>query len=263
MCIIVYKPKGTPAPDTELLKRCWDANPDGAGMMWTDGDAVHIEKGFMNWEEFEAAYKRLLDICDIDSLPLGLHFRIATHGDVKPGCCHPFPIAGSAAHMRKTSQTADIGFMHNGMLRGLVTSSAVSDSMAYAKTVINPLTALTRNLLASKSALQVIDNTRQDCRFLLMDSCGNVETLGRWIAEDGILFSNTSYRKSTYSGYWEFPEATQTTLFDDAFFSPSDYSIPDYGQDSICESCECLTDCKEEGFICFESYEPTETQIPA
>ena len=147
--------------------------------------------------------------------------------------------------MRAMSQTADIGFMHNGTLRVFGASDAVSDSMAYAKTVINPLTALTGNLLASHSALKVIDNTRQDCRFLLMDRSGNVETLERWIAENGLLFSNTSYRKPVYSGNWEYPTAAQTSLFDEGFYSPYDFGIPDYGQDSICEGCECLAKCKK------------------
>ena len=47
MCVIVYKPAGCPMPDEATLRSCWDTNPDGAGMMLPDGDAVRIRKGFM------------------------------------------------------------------------------------------------------------------------------------------------------------------------------------------------------------------------
>ena len=34
-------------PDKEILKRCWNKNPHGAGFMYNYNDVVIIKKGFM------------------------------------------------------------------------------------------------------------------------------------------------------------------------------------------------------------------------
>ena len=44
MCVIVAKEKGIVMPDKNILKTCFNHNPDGAGIMWNQGNAVHIRK---------------------------------------------------------------------------------------------------------------------------------------------------------------------------------------------------------------------------
>ena len=93
MCVAIYKPKGIKAPSIETLKKCWDANPDGAGLAWrTSGKyPVHIEKGFMTWKEF-VSYWTSLNFANYDD-DMFIHFRITTHGGTCPSNTHPFPIA--------------------------------------------------------------------------------------------------------------------------------------------------------------------------
>lgn len=136
MCVIVYKPEGVEVPSLETLADCWAANPDGAGFMFPEGGKVSIRKGFMRWTEFATALSEATEGGDLTDAPAAFHFRIATHGKVKPGCCHPFPVKADYSAMRKTETRADVGFMHNGVLRGFATSDGVSDSMAFAKNVL-------------------------------------------------------------------------------------------------------------------------------
>ena len=35
MCVAIYKPANVKTPSLDTLKRCWDANPDGAGFALT------------------------------------------------------------------------------------------------------------------------------------------------------------------------------------------------------------------------------------
>ena len=85
MCVAIYKPENVQTPSLDTLKKCWDANPDGAGFaLCTGGDkyAIEIHKGYMTWKQFKAAFEkyRLADFAG-DML---LHFRIATHGSISP-----------------------------------------------------------------------------------------------------------------------------------------------------------------------------------
>lgn len=86
MCIIVYKPAGFGLPNTETLRICWENNPHGAGLMWADGEKVHVRKGYMSWDAFKDALDEATDSMDVISTPMALHFRIATHGAIVPGC---------------------------------------------------------------------------------------------------------------------------------------------------------------------------------
>lgn len=65
--------------------------PAWRGIMWADGSNVRIQKGFMSWDAFDRALDEVTSKLDVAATPMALHFRIATHGAVKPGCCHPSP----------------------------------------------------------------------------------------------------------------------------------------------------------------------------
>lgn len=248
MCVIVYKPAGCPMPSMQTLKSCWTTNPDGAGMMLPAGDAVRIRKGFMEWDAFSEALSQEAMSADLDALPVALHFRIATHGAVKPGCCHPFPVCASASQMRVTEQSAQVGFMHNGVLSGLPTTDAVSDSMSFAKRVLSPLERMSGDLL-SNDAAGIVGASTQGSRFLLMDGAGCVRTFGRWVAEDGVLFSNDNFRRRTYGFGVPFePDSPgQASLFDACeAFGGIDRDEPQrYGLYPACRGCDLFEECAE------------------
>lgn len=251
MCVIVYKPAGCPMPGTEVLRACWSANRDGAGMMFPHDGRVLIRKGFMDWGAFETALAEVAASYTLEALPLALHFRIATHGAVKPGCCHPFPVCDSASQMRVTQQDAAIGFMHNGVLSGLKTSEAVSDSMAFAKHVLSPLDRLSGDLLGDADMRKVIGSSTQGSRFLLMDGAGDVRTFGRWTSEDGVMFSNDNWMRRAPSFLQWAPEASnrddQLRLFDayQAFYDNCSDDPARFGLYPACTECELTPECAE------------------
>ena len=44
MCVAIYKPENIQMPSLDTLKKCWEANPDGAGFaLFTGGDKYAIE----------------------------------------------------------------------------------------------------------------------------------------------------------------------------------------------------------------------------
>lgn len=193
MCIIVYKPEGSEMPSADTLRRCFEENPDGAGFMWPESGRVMLRKGFMDWDALSLAISDELPR-DARGLPVALHFRIATHGRVKPGCCHPFAVCKDYKAMRGESASAAAGFMHNGTLAGLETSADVSDSMAYARNVLAPLMGACGGLSGS-APRRIVGATAQGSRFLLMEGDGTVLTFGRWVADGGCLYSNESFRR--------------------------------------------------------------------
>ena len=246
MCVIVYKPAGQPMPGMSTLSACWAANRDGAGFMRPEGGSVRIRKGFMEWDDFAETLEAEIASCDAEALPFALHFRIATHGAVKPGCCHPFPVCCSASQMRRIEQTAAIGFMHNGVLTGLPTSDAVSDSMSFAKRVLSPLDRLSGDLLGDADMRKVIGASTQGSRFLLMDGTGDVRIFGRWIADDGVMFSNDNWRRRVYEPAAPHGYAKQMMLFD-AYeaFGGITRDPAFYGLYPPCGECDFMDECAE------------------
>ena len=95
MCIAIYSLKGTDIPREDILKTCFLNNPDGAGFAFNKGGKVHIVKGFMDYKGFISAFKKYDAEFGFKQRGVLIHFRIATHGGVNVGCCHPFPISSN------------------------------------------------------------------------------------------------------------------------------------------------------------------------
>ena len=245
MCVIVYKPKGVAMPPLETLRACWEHNPDGAGLMFPAGGRVRWKKGCMEWEAFERALRPVAELRDSRELPVALHFRIATHGGVKPGCCHPFPVCKDYGRMREAEGSCGVGFMHNGTLAGLETRAGVSDSMAFAAGVLSPLRAMCGDLVSDGRAARLLAASTQGSRFLLMDGAGGVAVFGRWFAEDGVLYSNLNHLAAQRQAP-RWGEGSQGRLFD-AFmgFDPEPADLAQLGLFPACAGCPLLAECAE------------------
>ena len=103
MCIAIYSLKGTDIPSEDILKTCFLNNPDGAGFAFNKGGKVHIVKGFMDYKGFMAAFKKYDAEFGFKQRGVLIHFRIATHGGVNVGCCHPFPISPNEKQLKKSN----------------------------------------------------------------------------------------------------------------------------------------------------------------
>ena len=192
MCVIVAKPQGTELPSISTLRDCFDTNPDGAGFMIANGKTVEIRKGFMKFEDFVAALDKYGDVTERSVV---MHFRIKTHGDVKPGLCHPFPITDDHKKLSATHITSRVAVAHNGIISGMTTSKDTSDTMAYIADVITPLRRLSEDFMHNDNALDVLEAT-VGSKLCFLDNSGDVVTIGTFSEIDGVLYSNLNHLNS-------------------------------------------------------------------
>lgn len=191
MCVIAYYPKGLPFNDEEL-RLCFKNNPDGAGVMWQDGNNVRIHKGFMHQK---ALFKFLKTLpTNVDRV---IHFRIATSGRVSAACCHPFPVVGDYKTMMKPELTVPVAYAHNGVLVDYTPKagmrSSFSDTMVFGKEVLHHL--LESNINLFDPIIDVmLESTIDGDRMAIMNSKETV-TMGRFLTSNksGAQYSNASY----------------------------------------------------------------------
>lgn len=209
MCIIVAKNAGIPMPSIEILHNCFDNNPDGAGFMIAAKNNVYGFKGLMTFEEFADELARAEKrFGRLDKLPVVLHFRITTHGSSVAGNTHPFPLKGGYREMRKTQWCADQGFAHNGIILQTsrdpdIKKHKVSDTMVFAKKYAAPIAKYAS--IASDPALLNMLYEVADSKLCFLNKKGKIATRGDFIEQDGVLYSNTSFReerKATRSVYY-------------------------------------------------------------
>ncbi len=187
MCVAIYKPKKTNLPSLEILKQCWDANPDGAGFaLRTEGEyAIEIHKGYMTWKQFVTAYEKYY-LADFTG-DLLLHFRIATHGGISPGLTHPFSLTKDVKLLKHTNVKTNYALIHNGMLP--IESDEGSDTMEFCRR----LAPLYQNIPA---ALELIQGMVGNNKIAVMTR-DKVHLFGEWETIGGVYFSNL---------LWDWPE---------------------------------------------------------
>ena len=197
MCIIAAKAKGVAMPDDQTIENMWYGNSDGAGFMYAENGKVYIRKGFMEYSQFRKALDELAAPHDMTQLPLVMHFRITTHGGTKPANCHPFPITDSVGVLSKLETKCRVGVAHNGVI-DITPRKGISDTMEYIASQLAPLSRAVPEFYKNKHLIEMIYNaTGSRLAFLTRD--GSIYTVGDFIEDGGMLYSNTSYR---YSRSW-------------------------------------------------------------
>ena len=99
MCIICYVPQERTLSE-DAFENCWDNNPDGGGMMWSEDGCIKTYKSLSVDNFKDKYYKKSKE----NASDIVLHFRIGTHGSNTIRNCHPFKISDRYA------------FCHNGIL---------------------------------------------------------------------------------------------------------------------------------------------------
>lgn len=199
MCIIAAKPAGVKLPTAETIRAMWAANPDGAGIMWADEGRVHIRKGFMHRRDFLAAIDVLTATVDLERVSVVLHFRVRTHGKTAPECCHPFPLSGSLATLKKLDCTARVGVAHNGIIPGVDPAMGISDTMQFIVDFLAPLAKGAPTWYKDKNLRRAVEAVAQS-RLAVLAADGTLTTLGQgWTTCDGIAYSNGSYRPAAWT----------------------------------------------------------------
>lgn len=261
MCIIAYKPQNENFPERSVLYNCFINNPDGAGFMYAK-NGVHIEKGFMSFEEFMGALNRVR-MKHGDKIPYVLHFRISTQGGVRPDCTHPFPLSDNMDRLRELKTSCKIGIAHNGVIS--LTSSGFYKQITYSDTMefITDYLSLIikgRDYYRNADTMLLIERLAGS-RLAILDGKGHCELIGAgWHKRDGVYFSNESYKPKVYTApkqtrfgavtsvyndpypdeddiYWRNVELSKNTITGKYDLDPFDCPYMEYGDDSYCEKC--------------------------
>ena len=203
MCIIAIKPAGIKMPAETTIENCWYNNPNGAGIMYAAGGTVHIQKGFMTLKEFKATLKQLEKTIDVVNTPMVLHFRITTHGETSPGNTHPFPVTEKLPLLQMTKFKAPLAIAHNGIIDIKPSKKDISDTMEYVINQLAPLYQLKKDFYRQDAGKKLIYNAIRS-KMVFLDDAGRIETVGDFItSEDGMLYSNSSYKARTVYHKWD------------------------------------------------------------
>ena len=193
MCIIAAKPAGIAMPSRETIRTMWDGNQDGAGIMYVSEGRVHIHKGFMKYKAFAKKLDELEKKLDLTKTPVVMHFRITTHGGTKPENTHPFPSTDSVGALKKLVANTDVGVAHNGII-SITPRSGISDTMEYIASQLAPLKRALPRFYENKHAMTLIENAIGS-KMAFLTKEGKIYTVGHFIEDGGILYSNGSYIK--------------------------------------------------------------------
>ena len=209
MCIIIAKPKGVKLPSKEILKTCFINNPDGAGVMFTLNEQVHIHKGFMTYDALIKGLNKIKHTCksDLTDKSIVIHFRIGTHGKNDRATCHPFPITSNYDDLRKTKVTNGLGIAHNGVISGYYYDEILSDTQAFVKDFLAPIKRVYKDFYKDADFKKIIlKHAGTYNKFAILNKDDQLYILGDFQKDDaGVYYSNGTYKTSRvyYSSLWD------------------------------------------------------------
>lgn len=187
--MIIVKPAGT-VITRRTLKTGFQANPDGAGMMYTHDNVLEVVKGFFHFRGFYKTFRSIERA--FPKTNIIVHFRITTSGLKNTPNCHPFVVDDTLA------------FAHNGIFLGLGTLLE-SDTMIFNKTVLQLLPKGFLDIPRIKEALDLYIQ-RGFCKLAFLDKDNNYTIInpsaGEW--NNGVWFSNTSYEDRAVFGFTKY-----------------------------------------------------------
>ena len=203
MCIAISKPIGVSLPNDNILRNCWNNNDDGAGFAFNYDGKVFIKKGFMTFDSFMEALKSYDARYNFKECGVLLHFRIATHGARDSSMTHPFPIVDDAGCLKKIEYTSDYAVIHNGIIH-LTSYTAsktdgLSDTAIFIKDYLTKI-AGNKSWLNKQCNIELIEKLIES-KMAILDRNGNIKMTSGFIEDNGIFYSNTSYRDSYYRSY--------------------------------------------------------------
>lgn len=197
MCIIISKPAGVSMPPMSAIEESWKSNPHGAGFMYAADGRVHISKGFMKIEDFKAALKSLQKAHDLKKLPLVTHFRISTQAGVNAQNTHPFPISNDMhALIARSSSSFIAGIAHNGIIpccSNYKKDEPYSDTLYFIRDYVSRLVKKSGDL--QEQWMQTVLEEVSQSKLTILLPCGEIILLGEFTKEDGVSYSNGSYKK--------------------------------------------------------------------
>ena len=214
MCIIAIQPKGIKIKEN-ILRNCWESNNDGAGIMYVENNKIIVQRELHDFNEF----MRIKRNADKTNGNIVIHFRIATSGGINEKNLHPFKVNES------------VYFCHNGILDiDVPANSPINDTQIFNNYFMKGLPVDFVNNSSTMQLLEYSIGTRN--KFVFLDITGQFHILneraGRW--DNGIWYSNDSYKRDIYSNYPKFSK--------NAPFDALDIDEDEDTDFCVCESCD-------------------------
>ena len=195
MCIICVSPRKVRQPTLATIKTMFLRNPHGAGYMFARDGIVHISKGYMDVESYIEAL-RAEHFTAKDAVVY--HFRISTQAGVNPAMTHPFPLSNKLAHMKALDVTCDCGVAHNGIIRLTTdpTNREYSDTALFIARYLSEIVRRPDDL--KDPHMLTLIHRLAGSKLAIMDRSGYIATVGEFINQRGLLFSNDSFEIDRY-----------------------------------------------------------------
>jgi predicted glutamine amidotransferase len=233
MCVIAISRAGAAQPSTETLKAMYQNNPDGAGYMVARKGKVEIHKGFMTLNDWiRNIENERFTIND----PVVYHCRISTQAGVNPWMTHPFPLTRDIAKTKLLDLTCSCGVAHNGIIRMTSdhTNKEYSDTALFISDYMAKIVKSRRDM-TDPGMLKIL-KILTDSKLAIMDGqSGEIATVGDFVEDGGVLYSNTSYKPRTWDyGKFSYTKAGlygkaysdwYADAYDDADFDARDYKL--------------------------------------
>ena len=199
MCVIAFSPKGTDIPDEAKLKKMWDKNPDGAGiMMELPGNVNSYVKGLMTWQGFKDKLTELNGAYKLKDLNVAFHFRIGTAGKNDGPTTHPFRLNNSYKKLRQLNYFGTEPLvMHNGVIPkfGGKLDKNSSDTQDFVALIMSNLWGKVDDETLKQTITSLVSSSR-----LIIFNQGKVALIGNWEEKEGVKYSNTLWNTTSYYG---------------------------------------------------------------
>jgi hypothetical protein len=175
MCILINHPADASFSD-ELLRDFYIHNPDGFGIMYGDGNKLHVTKTMGSVDETIALYRDIAEGRDCV-----IHYRMRTHGDTDLDNCHPYRV------------TDDLWMAHNGILSsGNPLDTKKSDTWHFIEYIIKPIAESNMDLIFDPIWLEMIGDMigstnkfafcHSDGRIALVNEQAGIQFGGSWLS---------------------------------------------------------------------------------
>lgn len=188
MCIIIYKDGDVKLPSDKVLSTCLSTHKDGFGAMWRTDKGIFIIKGLFDLQSI----KKIMSHVPVDA-EAAFHFRMATHGGVSSGNCHPFPLIPRNDALTKTSGHFDTGLMHNGIINRFgYRADTLSDTMNFVK-------YLERTTKKKFTFDKMEHHIKGHYGKFIIFTPEYTLTFGQFFEEKKLKYSNTTYRDFNYN----------------------------------------------------------------
>lgn len=200
MCIICASRAGVKQPTQSQIETMFSRNPHGAGYMYARDGKVTIHKGFMNLDDLLRQLERE-KFTEAD--PVVYHFRISTQAGGLPSMTHPFPLTKELKICEALDVRCTCGIAHNGIINLTSTGSKRYSDTALFITKYMSKIVKTKADLEDKSIIEILE-LLTGSKLAILDSTGDITTVGDFIKDDGLLFSNYSYTNGNRHGQLDF-----------------------------------------------------------